>query len=96
MIDVILEQVPADGAEADEDEHALHVDPLAPAVVIEVDPFDVAVPADFGDDGGRDRRDLLHSEEAVLEDRLCAEVVTPMHQVELLGEPREEQALLER
>jgi len=96
VIDVLFEQMPADRLEADEDEDAVDLDPLGPAVAVNVHPLHVAVAADLGDPGGRDGLDLLHLEQAVLKDGLGAELITPVHHVELLRETGEEESLLER
>ena len=92
---MLLEQVPADRLETDEDEHALDLDPLGLPIAVDVDPLHVAVAADLGDLSGRDRLDFVHFQKAVLKDRLRTELVPAMHHVELLGETSKEEALLE-
>src|SRR4029079_15467160 len=96
MVDVLFEKESAHGLEPDEDEDAVDLHAFGPAVAIDVHPFHVAVAADLGDPRRRDRLDLVHLEQAVLKDRLGAELVAPMHHVELLRESREEESLLER
>ena len=94
--DVVFEQVPAHGLEADEDEHALELVPLAFAVALDVDPLHAGlVAADLPDDRGRDRRHVLHPEQTVLEDGLRAVLVAAMDELQRLREAREEKTLLE-
>src|SRR5438876_5930321 len=94
VVDVLLEEMAADRLEADEHEDALDLYALGLAVAVDVDPLDVAVPSDLLDLGWRDRLDLVHLQKAVLKDRLGAELIAAVDDVELLGETGQEEALL--
>src|SRR2546430_3996761 len=82
VVDVLLEEMSADRLEADEDENPFDIHALGPTVAIDVDPLHVTVAADLGDPGRRDGLDLVHFAKAVLEDRLRAELVAPVNDVE--------------
>src|SRR5439155_7620253 len=95
VLDVVGEQRPSQRLEADEHEHALHRHFVDAAAAIELHPFDLAVAADLRDMSGDEPLDLLHAEETLLQDGLGPELFAPVHQVELLGESRQEEAFLE-
>src|SRR5439155_19918351 len=63
---------------------------------VHVVPLHVAVSTALLDLGRRDRLDLLPPRKAVLKDRLRSELIATMHDVELLCETGQEQALLKR
>jgi len=71
-------------------------DALDGAVTFNVDPADLRVAADLLHRCGGYRGHLVHAEQAVLQDLLGAEIVAPVDQAEVLREPGEEEALLER
>src|SRR6266511_3165354 len=97
VVDVLLlEEEATDRLEADEDEHPLDGNTLGLPIPLDLDPLNLAVPPDALHDGRRHRLDLVHAEETVAEDRLRAELVAPVDDVQLLREAREEEALLER
>ncbi|TMF64904.1 MAG: hypothetical protein E6I20_07005, partial [Chloroflexi bacterium] len=86
MIDVIGEEIAPHRLEADEHEHAVHVDALGPAIALDLDPLHVAVPADLLHRRRGDRLHLVQAKEAILEDPLRPEVRAAVHDVELLRE----------
>ena len=94
MVDVKLEQ-PRVGHEPDEDEHAADRELLAGAELLVFDRLHLAVADDLFDAGLEDELDLRVGARSIDQDRLRAQLVSAMEDVDLLGVAGQEFALLD-